>query len=120
MSNRWILITGCSSGIGYAAAKGLQQRGYRAIASCRAAEDVARLRQEGLEHVIELDLSDSGSIEKAVQSALEISEGGLSALFNNGAYGLPGAVEDLSRDALRRQFETNLFGTHELTCKCLP
>lgn len=120
MSNRWILITGCSSGIGYAAAKGLQQRGYRVIASCRAPEDIARLRQEGLEHVIELDLTDSGSIDRAVYQALEISGGELSALFNNGAYGLPGAVEDLSRDALRRQFETNLFGTHELTCKCLP
>ncbi len=99
---------------------GLQQRGYRVIASCRAPEDVARLRREGLKHAIRLDLSDSASIDRAVQEALDISEGRLFALFNNGAYGQPGAVEDLSRDALRRQFETNLFGTHELTCKCLP
>lgn len=115
-----ILVTGCSSGIGYAAATTLHQRGYRVIASCRKDEDVDRLLQEGLPHVVKLDLADSRSIAQAVEATLAITGGELFALFNNGAYGLPGAVEDLTRDALRRQFETNLFGTHELTCKLLP
>lgn len=115
-----IFVTGCSSGIGYAAATALRERGYRVIASCRKSEDVARLRQDGFPHVLQLDLADSNSIEQAVEATLAITGGELFALFNNGAYGLPGAVEDLTRDALRRQFETNLFGTHELTCKLLP
>ncbi len=115
-----ILVTGCSSGIGYAAATALRERGFRVIASCRKSEDVARLRQDGFPHVLQLDLADSNSIEEAVEATLAITGGELFALFNNGAYGLPGAVEDLTRDALRRQFETNLFGTHELTCKLLP
>lgn len=115
-----ILITGCSSGIGLAAAQALQSRGYQVIASCRKAEDVERLHEEGLQHVIQLDLASSDSIKNAVAEALSIAGNNLFALFNNGAYGQPGAVEDLSRDALRRQFETNLFGTHELTCELLP
>lgn len=116
----WILITGCSSGIGRAAALTLHKRGYQVLASCRAERDVAELRGQGLPHVLTLDLADSDSIHRAVEQALEISQGQLSALFNNGAYGLPGAVEDLPRAALRRQFETNVFGTHELTCLLLP
>jgi NAD(P)-dependent dehydrogenase (short-subunit alcohol dehydrogenase family) len=115
-----ILITGCSSGIGLSAALALQERGYTVIASCRQKSDLERLRQEGLNHVIPLDLNSSDSINQAVAEALNIAGDALFALFNNGAYGQPGAVEDLSRDTLRRQFETNLFGTHELTCALLP
>lgn len=115
-----ILMTGCSSGIGYCAAQQLQQRGYQVIASCRKSEDVARLKQSGLKYVIQLDLNSSQSISDAVAETLVLSQGRLFALFNNGAYGLPGAVEDISRAALLRQFETNVFGTHELTCKLLP
>lgn len=115
-----ILITGCSSGIGLCAAQTLHQRGYRVIAGVRKASDIPRLQALGLQHVIELDLRDSTSIDNAVAAVLEITGGELYALFNNGAYGQPGAVEDLSRDALREQFETNLFGTHELTIKLLP
>lgn len=115
-----ILITGCSSGIGLCAAQTLHQRGYRVIAGVRKASDIPRLQALGLPHVIELDLRDSTSIDNAVAAVLEITGGELYALFNNGAYGQPGAVEDLSRDALREQFETNLFGTHELTIKLLP
>lgn len=119
-TKRAILITGCSSGIGLAAAQVLQDRGYIVIASCRKVEDVERLRREGLEHVIQLDLASSESIKHGVAEALAIAGDQLFALFNNGAYGQPGAVEDLSRDTLRRQFETNLFGTHELTRELLP
>lgn len=115
-----ILITGCSSGIGFVAAKMLQERGYLVVASCRKAEDIQRLKTEGLAHVLHLDLDDSQSIDQAVKGTLEITGGDLFALFNNGAYGQPGAVEDLSRETLRKQFETNVFGTHELTRLLLP
>lgn len=115
-----ILITGCSSGIGLDAALCLQERGYQVIATVRRNEHIELLQSKGLEHVLMLDLRSSESIRLAVAKTLEITQGRLFALFNNGAYGLPGAVEDLTRDALRRQFETNLFGTHELTRVLLP
>jgi NAD(P)-dependent dehydrogenase (short-subunit alcohol dehydrogenase family) len=114
-----ILITGCSSGIGLCVAQGLSARGYRVIASARKTADVERLRDRGLE-AIGLDLDDSESIRIAVEKTLSLTDGRLFALFNNGAYGQPGAVEDLSRDVLRAQFETNLLGWHELTCRIIP
>lgn len=113
-------MTGCSSGIGQHAALALQQRGYDVIASARSQQDVDALKAQGLGHVIQLDLCDSQSICAAVDQARKLSGGKLSALFNNGAYGQPGAVEDLSRDALRQQFETNFFGTVELTNLLIP
>ncbi|MEW6764168.1 MAG: SDR family oxidoreductase [Pseudomonadota bacterium] len=116
---RSVLITGCSSGIGASAARILRERGWRVFASARKAEDVARLAAEGYE-AIQLDLDDSTSIQAAVDELLRYTDGTLDALFNNGAYGLPGAVEDLSRDALRAQFETNLFGWLELTNRLIP
>lgn len=89
------------------------------IASARKAEDVVRLSDEGFE-AVQLDLANSASIQQAVTQVLQMTEGKLDALFNNGAFGQPGAVEDLSRDVLREQFETNLFGTHELTNLIIP
>jgi NAD(P)-dependent dehydrogenase (short-subunit alcohol dehydrogenase family) len=117
-SKQTILITGCSSGIGLCVAEGLQARGYRVFATARKAEDVAMLQEKGLE-ALRLDLADSSSIDEALGEVLTRTGGTLDALFNNGAYGQPGAVEDLRREVLREQFETNLFGTHELTCKVL-
>lgn len=114
-----VLITGCSSGIGHAAAHALTARGWRVFATARAAPDVAHLQAEGLE-ALPLDLASSASIEAAVAEVLERTGGYLTALFNNGAYGQPGAVEDLSRAVLRAQLETNLLGTHELTARVLP
>jgi NAD(P)-dependent dehydrogenase (short-subunit alcohol dehydrogenase family) len=114
-----ILITGCSSGIGYCVASGLQQRGYRVFATARRAESVAALDAEGFES-LQLDLDDSQSIQQAVDEILRRTGGELYAVFNNGAFGLPGAVEDLSRDAIRAQFETNFFGWLELTNLLLP
>lgn len=114
-----ILLTGCSSGIGYAAAQGLRDRGYRVFATARRLEDVQALAGEGFE-ALQLDLTSSASIDAAVGQVLARTGGELYALFNNAGYGQPGAVEDLSRDALREQFETNLFGLHELTCRVLP
>jgi NAD(P)-dependent dehydrogenase (short-subunit alcohol dehydrogenase family) len=119
MTGNTILITGCSSGIGLCVARGLRSRGWRVFASARKPEDVARLASEGLES-LQLDLDDSASISAAVDEVLLRTQGTLDALFNNGAYGQPGAVEDLSREVLRMQFETNLFGWHELTRLVLP
>lgn len=114
-----ILITGCSSGIGYCVASGLQQRGYRVFATARRAESVDKLIAEGFES-LQLDLDDSQSIQQAIDEILRRTGGELYAVFNNGAFGLPGAVEDLSRDAIRAQFETNFFGWLELTNLLLP
>jgi len=109
-----VLITGCSTGIGRCAAETLKQRGYRVFATARKQEDVAQLIEDGFESV-QLDLANSTSIHLAVETILHKTDGEIYALFNNGAYGQTGAVEDLTRDVLREQFETNLFGTHELT-----
>lgn len=114
-----ILITGCSSGIGYCVAKALQHRGYRVFATARRRDSVAALLKEGFES-FRLDLNDSNSIQFAFEEVLRRTDGELYALFNNGAYGLPGAVEDLNRDALRAQFETNVFGWQELTNLAIP
>ncbi|MGZ5051259.1 MAG: SDR family oxidoreductase [Methylobacter sp.] len=119
MTSKNILITGCSSGIGYTTAVELQKRGHNVIATARKTEDVARLQQGGFT-ALQLDLADSGSIRQAVDQAIALTDGKIDALFNNGAFGQPGAVEDLSRDLLRFQFETNLFGTHELTNLIIP
>ena len=117
--NRSILITGCSSGIGHAVALGLHNKGYRVFASARRRADVLRLQQQGLESV-QLDLDDSQSIKQAVDRVLAETGGELYALFNNGAFGQPGAVEDLSRQVLKETFETNLFGWLELTNLVIP
>jgi NAD(P)-dependent dehydrogenase (short-subunit alcohol dehydrogenase family) len=118
-SPKTVLITGCSTGIGYTTAVELKKRGHTVIASARKQEDVIRLQQQGFT-AIQLDLADSDSIRQAVDSAIKLADGKIDALFNNGAFGQPGAVEDLTRDVLRFQFETNLFGTHELTNLILP
>ena len=117
--SRSILMTGCSSGIGHYCAHHLAQRGWQVIASARQPTDVARLAAEGL-HAVQLDLDEPESLGAALAQTLELTGGRLDALFNNGAYGQPGAVEDLSRAALRAQLETNLLGWHDLTCRVIP
>ena len=119
MAERSLLITGCSSGIGYDAAKGMQKRGWRVFASCRKDEDCARLKSEGFESPL-IDYSDEASIRSGLDEVLSATDGHLDALFNNGAYGLPGAVEDLPTDGLREIFEANFFGWHSLTRAVLP
>lgn len=116
---RTILITGCSSGIGYDAAHALKARGWRVFATCRQQADCDRLIAEGLES-LPLDYASEDSIANAVAEILSRTDGRLDALFNNGAFACPGAVEDLPRDALREIFETNLFGWHDLTCRLIP
>jgi NAD(P)-dependent dehydrogenase (short-subunit alcohol dehydrogenase family) len=119
MSQKTILITGCSSGIGYDAAHTLQKRGWRVFATCRQETDCERLRAQGLESFV-LDYSDEASIKSAVSETLKRTGGTLDALYNNGAYAIPGAVEDLPRDAMRAIFEVNLFGYHDLACQIIP
>ena len=114
-----ILITGCSSGIGYTCAHGLQKLGYSVFATCRRDEDVKRLQDEGL-NAFKLDLCDTNSMHEALTWMLSQTDGRIDVLFNNAAFGQPGAVEDLKRNVLREQFETNVFGTQELTNLVLP
>ncbi|MBF0187618.1 MAG: SDR family NAD(P)-dependent oxidoreductase [Magnetococcales bacterium] len=116
---RTVLITGSASGIGKEAALTLHKRGWRVFASVRNPADIPTMMALGLE-AVHLDLADSRSIDCAVDWLLQRTNGTLYALFNNGAYAQPGAVEDIPRNALRAQFETNLFGTHELTTRLLP
>ncbi|MFM8331270.1 MAG: SDR family NAD(P)-dependent oxidoreductase [Candidatus Methylumidiphilus sp.] len=119
MNDKAVLITGCSSGIGLCCAEGLKARGYRVFATARKNEDVERLRALGLESC-RLDIADPASIRAGLETVLEATGGTLFGLFNNAGFGQPGAVEDLTREALREQFETNVFGTLELTNLVLP
>jgi NAD(P)-dependent dehydrogenase (short-subunit alcohol dehydrogenase family) len=118
-TQRSILITGCSSGIGHHLAHALHKRGWRVFATCRKEEDCARLQGEGLES-FRLDYEDAESIGAGFDEAIERTGGRLDALFNNGAYAIPGAVEDLPDDALRQIFEANFFGWHSLTRRAIP
>ena len=119
MTQKSILITGCSSGIGYCAAKGMRDAGWRVFAACRKPEDCARLTAEGFDSPL-IDYADAQTITAGLAEVLTATGGTLDALFNNGAHGVPGAVEDLPTDALRAIFETNFFGWHELTRAVLP
>ncbi|MGD8566616.1 MAG: SDR family oxidoreductase [Gammaproteobacteria bacterium] len=118
-ARKTVLITGCSSGIGYCAALGLQQRGHRVFATARRQADVEELKQQGL-RALALDLDDPASIASCVEEVLSQGDGRIDVLFNNGAFGQPGAVEDLSRDVMRAQLETNLLGTLDLTNQVIP
>lgn len=120
MSQRTILITGCSSGIGLASARMLKARGWRVLATARATDDLVRLaRMDGLE-ALQLELEDPASIATCAEEALARTSGRLDALFNNAAYGQVGAVEDLTPEVLRRQFEVNVIGWHDLTRRIIP
>jgi NAD(P)-dependent dehydrogenase (short-subunit alcohol dehydrogenase family) len=114
-----ILITGCSSGIGLDAARGMRDRGWRVFASCRQQRDCDRMRSEGFDSPL-IDYTDSETITSGLREVLEATGGTLDVLFNNGAHGLPGAVEDLPTEALRTIFESNFFGWHELTRQVIP
>ena len=114
-----VLVTGCSSGLGRATALYLRARGWRVHATARTTADLEDLTQLGLE-AVQLDLRSSASISEAVDTVLQRTNGNLNALVNNAGYSQLGAVEDLTRDELREQFETNVFGTIELTGRVLP
>ena len=114
-----ILITGCSSGIGLETAKQLKQRGYRVFAGARKTTDIEHLKSLGVESVF-IDVTDSTSIQHALDTVLQQTGGTLDAIFNNAGYLQAGAIEDLTRDMDRAQFETNVFGSMDLTRRVLP
>src|SRR4051812_18307530 len=119
MSQKSVLITGCSSGIGFAAAEHLRYRGWRVIASARKPEDVSRLHDLGFD-AVRLDVADSACIERALAEAYTLTGGVLDGLVNNAGIAIPGAIEDISRENLQRQFDVNFFGLMELTRGVLP
>ena len=119
MAEKSILITGCSTGIGYTCALGMKERGWRVFATARKEDDLARLNELGLEAVY-LDYTEPGSIKACASEVLKRTDGRLDVLFNNGAFGQGGAVEDLRPEVLRHQFETNVIGWHDLTCQIIP
>jgi NAD(P)-dependent dehydrogenase (short-subunit alcohol dehydrogenase family) len=114
-----ILITGCSSGIGRCAALGMQARGWRVFATARKPEDIDALAAEGVT-ALYLDYAEEESIAATADVVLAATGGRLDALFNNGAYAQPGAMEDISTGVLRAQFEANFFGWHDLTRRVIP
>lgn len=114
-----IIVTGCSSGIGAYCARALKKDGWRVFATVRKPEDLKPLEEDGIEALL-MDYCDEASIAALVEEVLKRTGGTLDALFNNGAYGQAGAVEDLPTAALREQFETNLFGWHDLTRRIVP
>ncbi len=114
-----ILITGCSTGIGAFCTRALRDDGWRVFATARTDDDITALKSDGIECFF-LDYRDPVSIKRLVADVLAATGGTLDALFNNGGYAQPGAVEDLPMDALREQFETNFFGWHDLTRQILP
>jgi Short-chain dehydrogenases of various substrate specificities len=119
-SNRTILITGCSSGIGLASARMLKARGWRVLATARKEQDLKRLTEkEGVE-ALYLELADTDAIAACAAEALKRTDGQLYAVFNNAAYSQPGAIEDITAEALRRQLEVNVIGTHDLTRRLIP
>ncbi|HUU25744.1 MAG TPA: SDR family oxidoreductase [Methyloceanibacter sp.] len=120
MTQRSVLITGCSSGIGLASARIMKERGWRVFATARTDEDLARLKDDLSVESLYLDYTEPDSIAAAADHVLEATGGALDALFNNGAYGQPGAVEDVTPEALRAQFEANVIGWHDLTRRVIP
>jgi NAD(P)-dependent dehydrogenase (short-subunit alcohol dehydrogenase family) len=116
---RNVLITGCSSGIGYCVAKGLRERGYAVFVTARKPEDIQSLEAEGFK-VIPLELADPQSVQDCAYELMLRTNSELYAIFHNGAYGQAGAVEDLSREVLEQQFAVNVFGWHQLTNLLLP
>ncbi len=114
-----MLITGCSTGIGAASARVLRDAGWQVIPTARREEDLEQLRADGFTPV-QLDLTDAESVPAAASAALELAGGSLGGLVNNAGFAQAGALEDVERDALRRQFEVNVFGMHQLTRCCLP
>lgn len=117
---RTILITGCSSGIGLAAAKGMKARGWRIFATARQPNDLQFLRDQVGVEPVELELRDPASISACAEHVLRQTDGRVDALFNNAAFGQVGAIEDVTADILRQQMEINLIGTHDLTARIIP
>lgn len=116
---RNVLVTGCSSGIGYCVAKGLRERGYNVFATARKPEDIKRLEAEGFK-VIPLELADPVSVQDCARELMLRTNSEIYAVFHNGAYGQAGALEDITREVLEKQFAANVFGWHQLNNLLIP
>jgi NAD(P)-dependent dehydrogenase (short-subunit alcohol dehydrogenase family) len=117
-TSRAVLITGCSSGIGWATAERLAQRGWTVYATARDVEAVAPLEERGC-RLLPLDVTDEGSMRHAVEE-VERAEGAVGVLVNNAGYSQSGAVEEVPMEKVRRQFETNVFGLVRMCQLVLP
>ena len=113
-----VLITGCSSGIGRATAERLVAGGWKVYATARNVDSISDLAGRGCE-VLPLDVTDEGSMRAAV-GEVEEREGAVGVLVNNAGYSQSGAVEEVSMEKVRRQFETNVFGLMAVTRAVLP
>ena len=114
-----VLITGCSSGIGFESALELKRQGFHILAACRKPEDVARMAEHGFTGVL-LDLDSPQSVDRAADEILALTDGRLYGLFNNAGYGVYGPLTTIDRAQLEQQFSSNFFGTHQLTMRLLP
>ena len=114
-----VLVTGCSSGIGLESALDLTRQGFRVLAACRKAEDVARMQELGLTGIL-LDLDDPQSVERAAAEVIALTDNRLYGLFNNAGYGVYGPLNTISRQQMEQQFSANFFGAHQLTMLLLP
>ena len=119
MKTKNILITGCSSGIGKNVAITLHNKGWRVFATCRSKTDCTFFKKLGIES-FPLDLLKEESINCAVNLVKEKTKSQLDVLFNNGAYAIPGAIQDIPRSAMREIFEVNVFGQIDLINRCIP
>ncbi|MEA3498509.1 MAG: SDR family NAD(P)-dependent oxidoreductase [Campylobacterota bacterium] len=113
-----VLITGCSTGIGEQTAIYLKEKGYDVFATARTKKDVQRLEDLGLKSYL-LDVTKKDTISNSLEEILKQTNGTLDIVFNNAGFGQPGAVEDITTNVLKEQFETNVFGLHEVTIQVL-
>lgn len=114
-------ITGGSSGLGRALTETALERGDSAVATARKPERLADLAQQYGDRLlaVPLDVTQPFQVQKAVMLALQ-TFGRIDVLVNNAGYGMFGAVEEVSPQAVRRQFDTNVYGALEVTCAVLP
>jgi len=119
LKEKTILITGCSTGIGRQTAIYLKQQGFQVFPTARKTKDVAMLQELGFDAFL-LDVTKKETIESTLKALLNITNGTLDIVFNNAGFGQPGALEDVSTKVLKEQFETNVFGLHEVTLQILP
>ena len=118
MKQKTILITGCSTGIGKQTALYLQSFGFTVFATARKENDVTMLKELGFNSFL-LDVTKKETITDTLNKILKITDGTLDVVFNNAGFGQPGALEDIKTDTLKEQFNTNVFGLHEVTLQVL-
>ena len=114
-----IVITGCSTGIGFATAEYLEKQGIKVYATVRDSKDIEKLKALGFQNVLKLDVTKPDEVKAVIEYVLQ-EDRKIDTWFNNAGYGQAGALEDIETDILREQFETNVFGLHECTRQIIP